>query len=208
MCKPRRRFIEILIENSMSKDFDVAMCEWVVIGKVINYEVNFKSHCDLCGAANYELNYVIYNVKKKQQLQIGSDCVKRFIPTNRRYFDKYPIFVKKLRKKHRRAQLKIGLIDQYHFICNQVVPPDLIFNSFCDNLIKLLKSYNQVSLLETSEGAIKVLTKVLGKLEYTEAEVRRLKLILCNRNEASKIRVPRPVYQKKKVDKYGIVIGV
>ncbi len=207
MCQPRKIFIETLIENSLSEEFDMAMTEWVGLGEISRLELNFTPNCELCGAAVYEVNHVIYNVKTKKQLKIGSDCIKRFESNNQRYINKKPQFFSKLRKRHKQNQLRIKLKDQYHFMCNQIIPSTRMFKEFRRDLIRILKSYNKLYWLESPEGAINILTKLLKKTEYTEMEVKRIELLLTEPKKAMNIRVRTPRGPRKVLDKYGVVMN-
>ena len=206
MCKPRRIFIERLLNNSLERDLEKAMTEWVIVGEIGNNQLNFKWNCDLCGAAIYETNYVIYNVKTKKEIHIGRDCVKRFSSNYKYYKNTRPVYMEKLRREYKLNQMKLELKDRYHLICNQGIPNELQFNIFRNKLLDVLKSQKALSLLETRDGAIKVLIKFLDKPNYTEAEVSRLKLMLNEPNKARRIFVKNPRRKQKRVDKYGILI--
>ncbi|TYS12981.1 hypothetical protein FZC78_22620 [Rossellomorea vietnamensis] len=209
MCKqkPRKVFIETLINNSLSKEFDSAMFEWVGIGKLESNELGFKPHCELCGAAIYNENYIIYNVKTKKKLQIGSECMKRFRSSHNNYKNKHPQNFFRLRKWHAVEKRKRKLIDLYHLICNQGIPEPDAFQDFSKHLISLLKISNKLSLLNTSSGAARVLTTVLEKTDYSPKEVLRLQLLLDSPDAARKIYIRASRKPRKKVDKYGIVMG-
>lgn len=206
MCQPRRIFIETLIEESFNGNFDEAMNEWIWIGKIFSLEVNFKDHCDLCGAAIYKVNYVIFNVKTKSRLQIGSECVKRFTSNHSRFKDAHPVYVHKQRKNHQQKQLKLKLIGQYNLICNQGFPEESLFIKFRANLIKLLQSYKKLSWLKSRKGAIQILTKVLKKSDYIDLEIKRIQMLLDEPQKARKIYIRVPRANNRKVDKYGILI--
>ncbi|MCA1040539.1 hypothetical protein LCM00_13580 [Bacillus infantis] len=181
------------------------MTEWVGIGTISLFEVNFTANCELCGAAVYKVNHVIYNIKTKRVLKIGSDCIQRFEMSTKAYINNKPRTVRKLRKKHKQQQLRIKLTDQYHFRCHQILPSTRLFKEFRRDLIRLLKSYKKLYLLESPEGTIKVLTKLLNKKEYTKSEVKRMQLILEHPKQAINIVVKTPRKPRKVIDKYGIV---
>jgi hypothetical protein len=207
MCQPRNIFIKTLINNSLSNEFDLSMTEWIGIGEISRFELNFTPNCELCGAAVYKCNHVIYNVKTKKVLKIGSECIKRFESNTEKHQKNNAKAVQKLRKRHKQKQIRIKLIDQYHFISHQIIPSTRLFKEFRRDLIRLLKSYNKLHWLESHEGATKVLTKVLKKTEYTEMEVKRLELILHEPKKANNIVVRTPRVPRKVIDKYGIVLG-
>lgn len=54
--QPRSIFKETLINNSLEKEFEEAMNEWVCVGEISRIDFSFCSHCNLCGAALYEKN--------------------------------------------------------------------------------------------------------------------------------------------------------
>ncbi|UHA61424.1 hypothetical protein KDJ21_007135 [Metabacillus litoralis] len=78
MSNPRNIFIKKVLETSQSGDFEIAMSEWVCLGKKTNLDNDFYSNCDLCGAAIYKTNYIICNVKTMRIHSIGCECIKRF----------------------------------------------------------------------------------------------------------------------------------
>ncbi|RHW32354.1 hypothetical protein [Oceanobacillus profundus] len=170
MCQLRRIFIERLLDKSKADEFNQAMAEWICIGRIKSYEVNFSWNCELCGAAIYESNYVVYNVKTKEEAKIGSECVKRFIPSQKMYAYSKPTYVRKIKRKHKRNQLKVELHDVYHLICNQGIPDEEDFEDFRNVLLQLLGSYKRVYLLETKEGCIKILTGVFVNRKLSQSD--------------------------------------
>lgn len=169
--------------------------------------MNFTMNCELCGAAVYEKNYVIYNVKTKAKCKIGSDCIKRFVPSHNYFKTQHPRRMHSLKRKHKQQQLGLKVRDIYNLMCNQGRPEEELFYLFRIDLIRLLKSYKKMSLLKTKSGTIKVLEKLLKRTNYTEYEVRRLQLLVRNPKEAARIHVKDSRRPRKKIDKYGIVIG-
>lgn len=124
MHEPRPVFKQRLIENSFSKEFEQSMIEWVCISEIFSRELDFCSNCQLCGAAVYDINHVIHNVKTKKELKIGSECVKRFETSHQKHLNRNPTAIRKLRKRFELKRLQMKLIDQYHFICNQGKPDE------------------------------------------------------------------------------------
>ncbi|WP_223702729.1 hypothetical protein [Sutcliffiella deserti] len=52
------------------------MLEWIDVGIITRFEVNFKAHCELCGAAIYNDNIVILNVKTNKHSKLGLNVLK------------------------------------------------------------------------------------------------------------------------------------
>lgn len=200
MSNPRNIFIKKVLETSQSGDFEIAMSEWVCLGKKTNLDNDFYSNCDLCGAAIYKTNYIICNVKTMRIHSIGCECIKRFKSS-------YPSeLVSKLKKSYLQNQLQHKLIGQYHKICNQGIPDPILFKSFRMRLIRLIKSYGKMNMFITEEGAKEILSNILKKKTYSSSEVKRIRLLVKDPSKARKIYV-KTQWKKRKLDKYGIVIN-
>jgi hypothetical protein len=73
-----------LLEYSLEKEnYEIALNEWFFYNEVIdNNEFDDtdipRPSCDLCEHEDLRWQFIIYNVNNKNQLKVGSSCIKQF----------------------------------------------------------------------------------------------------------------------------------
>ncbi|MDR0473377.1 MAG: hypothetical protein LBH43_06875, partial [Treponema sp.] len=75
---------ENLLEYSLEKEnYETALNEWYFYNEVIDnnefVDINVaKPSCELCEHEDLRWQFVIYNINNKNQLKVGSSCIKQF----------------------------------------------------------------------------------------------------------------------------------
>lgn len=78
LCQPKQLTIKVIVESSLSDDFDVARFEFELKDYKGESDPGFSNVCQLCGNPHLKTNFIIFNPNTGIYLSVGSTCIIRF----------------------------------------------------------------------------------------------------------------------------------
>lgn len=148
------RFMKVLLENSISNDWDFARNEWV--SKELKYSPERTSIC-ICGQKNIEKTIIIKNIKNNNELEIGYNCWKTVMKR-----ENLDTKFKQLRNQY--ILKKYGIFNipsEYITVCN--------FEHYIINEWEFMFLLNIISTTyEYTEKQREILKKLINKIKYVD----------------------------------------